>query len=206
MIKRALISVLLASAIAACGNAPPAPVDRFYRLQATPLAAATTLPVRIEVRQISADSLYAERAIVFSERSDPRQLRQYHYHLWLYPPAQLVRDHLRASLDGGRTASTGGPAPLAFDARIVAFERVVDGAAGSAGAARAALEVSLSAGGTPLLNKRYEAEYAAGDGSMSAFSAAMEQALGKIYAEVARDAGALERPGAVRPTSGKTGL
>ena len=150
---------------AACGSAPPAPVDRFYRLQADGTAAAL-LP--FEVRSVRADSLYAERPIVFSPADDPRQLRQYHYHLWFYPPAQAVKEHMLASMDG---AARGG---LTLEARIVAFERVLDGGNGRA---VVALDVSLGGEKGVLLQKRYRREQPAGDDSFSAFAAATEKAL-----------------------------
>lgn len=160
-----------------CGSNPPAPSDRFYRLQADvmePLA-----PVRIDVRSVRADSLYAERPIVFVSADDPRQLRQYHYHLWLYPPAQSVREHMRASL--GRVDVK---APLSAEVRITGFERVVDG---KTSLARAALDISVSGTTGTLLEKRYQATRSAADDSFSSFTAAMEKALQQIYAELLRD-------------------
>lgn len=168
--------------LAGCGSAPPAPTDRFYRLQVAPTG--STGP-GIDVRQVRAESLYAERPIVFVRADDPRQLRQYHYHLWLYPPAQTVRDQLRASLGTG----TGtGKATMALDARITAFERVLDGAGSRA---QLAIEVTVSGEKGVLLEKRYQASQAAGDDSFSAFAAAMEAALKQVSAEIRQDTAAL---------------
>ena len=179
MLSRALaVSVVLL--LAACGSAPPAPVDRFYRLQADGAAAA--LPP-FEVRSVRADSLYAERPIVFSPADDPRQLRQYHYHLWLYPPAQAVKEHMLASMDGGQPRSG-----LTLEARIVAFERVLDSGNGRA---VVALEVSLGGEKGVLLQKRYRREQPAGDDSFSAFATATEKALQAIYGELRQDIGDL---------------
>jgi len=189
--RRILLALLLPGLLVACGSAPPAPVDRFYRLQAEPLAGATLPAAGLRVGEVHADSLYAERPIVFVRADDPRQLRQYHYHLWLYPPAQTVRDHLRASL--GEAAP--GSAPLAVEARIVAFDRIVDDKHGSA---RAALHVTVSGAAGTLLDATYRAEAAASADSFSAFGAAMEAALRQIYAELLRD---LAQAGAGRPAS-----
>lgn len=167
--------------IAACGSTPPAPTDRFYRLQAESTAAA--LPP-FEVRSIRADSLYAERPIVFSPADDPRQLRQYHYHLWLYPPAQAVREHMLASM-GGVQARSG----LTLDARIVAFERVLDSGNGRA---VVALDVTLGGERGVLLQKRYRREQPASDDSFSAFAAATEKALQAVYGELRQDIGSLD--------------
>lgn len=189
MIRQGLLLLALGLLLAGCGSAPPAPVDRFYRLQASVLPAAASLPATLEIRNVRGDSLYAERPIVFSEASDARQLRQYHYHLWLYPPAQMVRDHFRASLAGAAETASGAKPVLHLDARIVGFERVLNGKASTA---QAALEVSVFSGDRLLLGKRYSAMQAAGDESFSAFSAAMELALNQIYGEMLGDIGKLD--------------
>lgn len=183
MIRKFLVpSLLLSLALAGCGSVPPAPVDHFYRLQA-PTPSTTTAVANIEVRRVQADSLYAERPIVYSEAGNQRQLKQYHYHLWLYPPAQMVRDDLRAQLP---KANIGSKTALVVDARIVAFDRIVSGTGSTA---QAALEVTVSSSeGKPvLIGKRYQAELASSDNSITAFVVAMEGALAKIYVELQRD-------------------
>lgn len=163
--------------LAGCGSAPPAPADRFYRLQ-TP--APVQLREAVVLRSVRAESLYAERPIVFVRSDDPRQLRQYHYHLWLYPPAQAVREHLAAGVGNGADKSG-----VQLDVRIAAFERVLDGGASKA---HAALDVTAtSAAGALLFEKRFQATQAANDESFSAFAGAMEQALQRIYGELAQD-------------------
>ncbi|MBK8523386.1 MAG: membrane integrity-associated transporter subunit PqiC [Betaproteobacteria bacterium] len=173
-------ALLLIFTLAGCGSVPPAPADNFYRLQ-TPAASATNLSVAVEIRRVQADSLYAERPIVYSEAGNLRQLRQYHYHLWLYPPAQMLRDALRSQLP---TPATASGKTVTLDARIVAFDRVVSGSNSSA---QAALEVTVTSGNQTLIEKRYQAEQASSDATLTAFVVAMEGALGRIYAEVARD-------------------
>jgi ABC-type uncharacterized transport system auxiliary subunit len=171
--------------LSACGSVPPAPIDRFYRLQPVSVSSvAKSLPGAIVVQPFRADSLYAERPIIYSEEASARQLRQYHYHLWLYPPAQLVREHFTSSL--GRTLDlTGGDsAPNVLDGRVTGFERVLSGKSSKA---VVALELRLQAGGKTLLSKTYQAEQPAADESLGAFAVAIEQALGKIYAEFLAD-------------------
>jgi len=163
--------------LAGCGSAPPAPVDRFYRLQPPNVGQPQG---KVTLRSIRADSLYAERPIVFVRADDPRQLRQYHYHLWLYPPAQAVREHLSSSLGVGAERNA-----IQLDVRIAAFERIVDG---SGGKAHAALDITATnPAGAKLFEKRFQATQAAGDDSFSAFTAAMEQALQRIYGELAQE-------------------
>lgn len=171
--------------LAACGSVPPAPIDHFYRLQATPLSAtAKAQPGAIAVTHFRADSLYAERPIIYTDETSLRQLRQYHYHLWLYPPAQIVQRHLAASL--GNVLDLGGDSTAAnvLEGRVVGFERVL---AGKSSKAVVALELSLTSNGKTRLSKSYQSEQLATDDSLGAFAVAMELALAKIYAEFLAD-------------------
>jgi ABC-type uncharacterized transport system auxiliary subunit len=185
--QHATLSTLLTYSLllAACGSVPPAPTDRFYRLQPVKLAAAArAVPGAIAVQPFRADSLYAERPIIYSEETSLRQLRQYHFHLWLYPPAQMVHGHFVASLGSALDFSGSSNAPNVLDGRILNFERVVSGKNSKA---VVALELRLISGGKQLLNTIYRAEQPAADESLGAFAVAMEQALGNIYAEFLAD-------------------
>jgi ABC-type uncharacterized transport system auxiliary subunit len=167
--------------LSACGSVPPAPIDHFYRLQATPVSAATkAFSGAIAVLPFRADSLYAERPIVYAEEANLRQLRQYHYHLWLYAPAQMVQRHLVASLGTALDLSGDSTAANVLEGRVVGFERVL---AGKNSKAVVALELTLTSSGKTRLSKTYQAEQLATDDSLGAFAVAMEQALAKIYAE-----------------------
>jgi uncharacterized lipoprotein YmbA len=171
--------------LSGCASVPPAPVDRFYRLQSVSVSSAVSLlPGAVVVQPFRADSLFAERPIIYSEEASQRQLLQYHYHLWLYPPAQLVREHLTSGLGGALDLTGGDSAPNVLDGRVVRFERVVSGKNSKA---VVALELRLQAGDKVLLSKNYQAEQSAGDESLGACVEAMEQALGKIYAEFLAD-------------------
>lgn len=175
--KQVFLAAALAITLAGCGSAPPAPTDRFYRLQAAPIGGNTSVP-KHTLRSVRAESLYAERPIVHVRSDDPRQLRQYHYHLWLYPPADTVRDFLTTSLGSRRE---GG---LQLDVRINSFERVIDG---TASFAQTELQVVASGPGGIVFERRYAAKEAARDDSFSAFAAAMESALGTISKQLAGD-------------------
>ncbi|MBK7565144.1 MAG: membrane integrity-associated transporter subunit PqiC [Propionivibrio sp.] len=180
-----LSTVSLLVLITACGSVPPAPTDRFYRLQPVQVPSApVALSGAVAVHAFSADSLYAERPIIYSDEASQRQLRQYHYHLWLYPPAQLVRENFLASLGGALNLAGDGQAPNVIDGRIVNFERVLSG---RNSAAVVALELSLKTDGKTRLQKTYRAEQRASDDTLGAFAVAMEQALGKIYTEFLAD-------------------
>ena len=172
--------IVLSLMLGGCGSVPPAPTDRFYRLQ--PLGTSPTAKVLsgvVDVQDFRADSLYAERPIIYSEEGSLRQLRQYHYHLWLYPPAQMVQAHFVASLRGALDLSGGRAAPNVLNGRVANFERVVSGRNSKA---VVALELRLRVGDKLLLCKTYQAEQFASDDSLPAFAEAMELALAKIYA------------------------
>lgn len=173
--------------LGSCGSVPPAPIDHFYRLQAMPVSATTkALPGAIAVLPFRADSLYAERPMIYTDEASLRQLRQYHYHLWLYPPAQMVQRHLVASLGTALDLSGDSAAANVLEGRVVGFERVLSGKNSKA---VVALELSLTSGGKTRLSKAYQAEQAAMDDSLGAFAVSMEQALAKIYAEFLVDLG-----------------
>jgi len=171
--------IVLSLLLGGCGSLPPVPTDRFYRLQPLGVShAAKVLSGVVDVQDFRADSLYAERPIIYSEEGNLRLLRQYHYHLWLYPPAQMVRSHFVASLGGALDLSGGRAAPNVLNGRVANFERVVSGKNSKA---VVALELHLLAGGKLLLYKTYKAEQLASDDSLTAFAEAMELALAKIY-------------------------
>ena len=96
----------------------------------------------------------------------------------------MTQEHFTASVGGVLDLSGGSTATHVLDARVVAFERVLSGKTSKA---VVALELRLLSEGKPLLNKIYRAEQAAADESLSAFAAAMETALGGIYAEFLAD-------------------
>ena len=175
--------------LSACGSVPPAPIDHFYRLQPSVVSpAAKVLLGAITVSPFRADSLYAERPMIYTEEASLRQLRQYHYHLWLYPPAQMVQRHLVASLGNALDLSGDSAAANALEGRVVGFERVLsESASKPASKAVVALELTLTSSGKTHLSKTYQAEQLASDDSLGAFAVATEQALAKIYAEFLAD-------------------
>ena len=178
MIRSLLLALVASLWLSACGSVPPAPVDRFYRLQPVTVSSpGKALPMTVQ--PFHGESLYAERPVVYAQASSPRQLRQYHYHLWLYPPARIVQEHLTASLGQALDLSGRDPSAPALEGRVLGFERVVDGGASKA---VVALELRLVSGGRVIVSRRYQAEQRASDDSLDSFVAAMEQALGEIYA------------------------
>lgn len=187
-------AIVLGLALAACQTAP-APEDNFYRLLPVTVAPELPQPVRqggMAVEVLRADSLYSERAVVYADADHPRLLKQYHYHLWLYPPGQLVQEQLVASLrrsNPGAAVVQGeraAPARYTVTGRVLRFERVV---APEGATAVVELELALESGdaAAPLLRRTYSAEAAAPRATVGGFGEAMEQALERIYSAFAAD-------------------
>jgi len=180
MSRRLALVFAICAGLTACGNVPPAPTEQFYRLQ------GVSVPDRVpaaalEIGRFSADSIYAERPMVRGDADDLRAVRQYHYHLWLYPPAQLVREHLAQAL-GARLSDF---AERRIEGRVLRFDRI-----GSGASAYAVVELELSVvvhGREVVFVQRYaQKEAVAGDG-VRAHVQATEVALAKIYARFLAD-------------------
>ena len=185
MTRLSFLILALSLWLGACGSVPPAPVDRFYRLLPVMVpASGKALPVTLQ--PFLGESLYAERSVVYAQTANPRQLRQYHYHLWLYPPAQMVESNLMDSLTQAFDFSRSKESDNVLEGRVLGFERVFSGKSSKA---VVALEMRLVASGRVLTNKVYKAEQTAADDSMGAFVEAMERALAKIYNELLTDLG-----------------
>ena len=104
---RGFIAVALLSGLAACGSAPPAPEDHYYRLQATYAGTqpmTNPLPGTLEVERFVADGLTSERGLVYSDPATPNQVKAYHYHFWIKPPTVMLRDQLVAFLREAKAA------------------------------------------------------------------------------------------------------
>lgn len=174
MSRRLALVFAICAGLTACGNVPPAPTEQFYRLQAVSVADRAPEAV-LAVGRFSADSIYAERPMVHGDADAPRVIRQYHYHLWLYPPAQLVREHLAQAL-GARLADFE---ERRIEGRVLRFDRI-----GSGASAYAVVELELSVvnGREVVFVQRYaQKEAVTGDG-VRAHVQATEVALAKIYA------------------------
>lgn len=193
----ALIVALLLGLLGGCAQQPPVPEDRFYRLAATQMTPdATTVAGTLAIRRFDSDGLHSGRAILYSDREQPLQLRQYHYHFWLDAPPRLIQQHMIAALrhaDVTELVVEYAP-PLAADYTVAGtirrFEEVKDG-----GASRAAVELELqlisARRGTPLLVKDYHAEMTANSPQMHDVAAAFGHALSQIYSQFIADARSL---------------
>lgn len=191
--------------VTGCGSAPPVPVERYYRIGvAAPTAlSAPALPGLLAVAPLQSDGLHSERALLYADQGQPRELRRYHYHHWVDSPPRLLQEQLVAYLRQARAAATVLPDDPRLPAehrvigRLVRFERL-----NNAERALAAVELELGVehkgSARPVLLRRYSAELPARDGSVAAVVEAFEQAVGDVYGRFLSDLVAAGRasPGA----------
>jgi ABC-type uncharacterized transport system auxiliary subunit len=99
--QRALALALLL----ACAG-PPAPYDRYYRIE-TPVPAARPAPVFegiVEVDRFRADALTGGLRIVRREHAAAGELLPYSYHQWADPPTILLQTRLAEFLRAAQAA------------------------------------------------------------------------------------------------------
>jgi len=184
------LAVMAVVGLAACASAPPVPEDMFYRLQAVPARAAFAQPVFkgvLEVERFSADGLTAGRPIVYSDRDNPNQLREYHYHFWTQSPTIMLRDelvnYLRALKVADRvvTPEVRALPNHVLTARIKRLERVI----GKPAATLLEVEIAVRAEATDKLEflETYRAETAPRGTGMIDVVEALNEGLSIIFAD-----------------------
>ena len=149
------------------------------------------LPGVLEVERFVADGLTAGRPIVYSQSGQPHALHEYHYHFWVEPPTVLLRDQLVAQLRAAKVAKAVVTPEMRVDpdyvltGKITRLERVVGAAP------RAVVELELAVrqtGGDRLaFLQTYRVEEAVAADSVAAAVAAINKALGAIYARFTAD-------------------
>lgn len=187
----------MALLLAGCGSVPPVPDFSYFRLPdaapATPFAGARAAgPVL--VAGFSAEGVHAEQAVLHALDPGARELRAYHYQMWVESPTQLLRRRLIAHLRSAgfdpvlAEASPGGRASLRIAGSIRGFERVPLAAGGFKASVRLALS-ARAAGGTLLVDREFAAEApAAGPDFMAtidAFGVAVDMVFDEFQAALA---------------------
>lgn len=195
MSLRSLVFALcLASGLLACQSVPPVPEWQYYRLYLPPAAATPSswrLSGEVRVLPLRAEGVYSERALIFSA-DGKRQLQQYHYQYWLYPPAQLIQDYLAAQWrQNGLAAAVlaterSSTAGWQISGRILRFERALPSQT-----ARVELELWLEKNGQQRQRRTYSAEEPLRGSSIAAYVAATETALQRIADEFTRQTASL---------------
>lgn len=198
-----LLAVLLAVILLTGCAAPPVPPERFFRLQ-DPVdvdPAPLTLPGQLVVQEPQVEGIYNERAMIYSQGPDHRELRQYHYKYWLAPPARLVQDYLVVFLRRGASASrvVRGYGDSYTDhmvtGHLLGFEqRLGDGGR----AVRVNMELAVTPPGEerPVFIRRYTENVDVGGNTTTDTVKAFERALHSIASGFATDLTGLARTGA----------
>ncbi len=178
--------------VAACASPSPVPQDNYYRLTVPPPEPGpVVLEGVVEVERFTADRVIAGRPIVYSGRAAPHEVREYHYHFWVEPPAALLRnelvDYLRAA--GAAEAVVTPEMRLRSDyvisGRVRRLERVVGDDPGTL------LELQLSVlrrgDEALLLLETYRVESRDAPESVSAAVLSLNRALTEIFARFVDD-------------------
>ena len=192
--KTRTLLVCLMLATGGCAKAPPVPTDNFYRLPppqaGQPLGAPWSGGILL-VRQLRADGLHSDRALLYSDDAQGLLLKRYAYHLWVDPPPKLVQQQLAAylrAIGAARmvmTVADAAPA-LIVSGRITRFERQEEK---TGVVVHVGLELRLEDDhGRPLLQNDYHADLPAADAGIMATVNTIDKGLNRIYAEFAGDA------------------
>ena len=112
---------------AAAGCSGPAAMVRYYQLAPQVEASGEAAPWTLGVEYLSADSAYEDARMVY--RESRYRLDYYHYHRWTAPPALMVSDVLRRSLQKAGAfarveAGYTSRADVLLRGRLVALEEV----------------------------------------------------------------------------------
>jgi len=177
-----------------CGRSTPVPNDTFYRFAAPRVAKTNAQPLTsgvLLVQTIASDSLYGERALLYSDDSANLTLKRYHYHYWGDAPPRLLRQQLVQYLRAAKAApivvsELDGEADHIVRGRIKRFEHVL----GKEGAlARVALELRLEdRGGHTLLLKDYQVDKLAAEQDVASVVAAFDDAVNEVFGQFLADA------------------
>ncbi len=106
--RKFFILAIIAAGLSGCAQ-PELPVDHFYRLDVAVPEKVFSTPLIdgvVEVGKFSAYGLVARRAIVYSAKNLPLELRDYNYHFWTAPPPIMLRDQLVEYLRAAAAAKT----------------------------------------------------------------------------------------------------
>jgi uncharacterized lipoprotein YmbA len=104
------------------------PVTHRYQVVGTPVAADLPPDAKIELRTVGGAEPYQDTGIAY--QTSLYRLDSYHFHRWVEPPTDILREHLRQILYRPSNLGSQEPnaKPLLLDARIQAFQEVDEGA------------------------------------------------------------------------------
>ncbi|OOZ44691.1 hypothetical protein BOW37_05260 [Solemya velum gill symbiont] len=187
--------MLLASFLTACvSSLSPVPEDRYYRLSevAGKSLGRASLGGVLAIGTIENAGVYNERAILYSESTEPAKLQRYHYHFWTDAPPRLIQDHLAVYLRKASVANTvvndRGEVDWShlLSGKLRRFERIMDGS-GSRVAVDMEFRLMHNHSRKALLVKDYDVEVEVAGDTVNDAVEAMTRALESIYGQLLAD-------------------
>jgi len=186
----AAIALLMLGLAGCFGGGDPPPRDRYYRISVSPPDPAPA-PLGVlssgvlSVTPLDADGLLRERPVLYSRSGQGQQVEQHDYHYWSDPPTRMLQGEIARYLKQSGLARTVVTPELRIRpdfeiiGRVNRLERVLGD-----GPPRVVAELELAVIDTTkdrvVINQRYRAEVASGNGSVAAAVLAINEALGKI--------------------------
>lgn len=177
-----------------CQAAPPVPSDKYFRLEAIQGGEErrAILSETLYIAPLRAEGPYAERAMLYATAEQPRLLQQYHYQHWSEPPALLLQEHLRTSLEKLAIAPHVTDIPIGsgvgylLNGKILRMEKIIEG---DSAKAVVSLHLAMQKKKTfgILFEQNYTEEVSLTDMSQNAYVVATELALKKIYENFCKD-------------------
>lgn len=200
---RPFLPLLLIAMLSACvAQQAPVPQENYFRLEANVAngasgansdKAARLTDGLLMVEELRADSVHAERALIYSDDKAHRKLKLYNYDFWSDPPTRLIQGYLVQRLRAASVASQvmrydiNDSADLYLGGRVERFAQLINGNQASV---EVELELRLSVAGErrPLLLQSYAATVAIRGTDPADTVAGYEQALNRIIARFLADA------------------
>ncbi len=180
----------------------PAPSDQFYRLAPTAPTAPETAAVAgharpllegtLSVDRISGDALQQRRPLVFTSHQQPHVLMQHRYHYWSDVPTVGIQKQLASFLRSARVADVvvTPEQRVRIDYQVTGHIERLERVLGE-GRPEAVVELELALAAPRdsrlLWTGRYRAEREAESTSVADGVAAINAALGEIFARFAED-------------------
>ncbi len=186
------LSLSVVALVAACAPQPPAPQDRYYRIDVEhPATGSLQIPGTLEMGPFSAEGLVAGRAIIHVESEGATTLQEYNYDFWAEPPGIMIRDELMSYLRSAAAAATIVTPEMRADADYVLSGRVsrLEMVRGPTPKAYVELEIAVTreSNGKVRLVKSYGLSVAAADGTVKAAVDAANQGISAIFDQFLKD-------------------
>ncbi len=186
-----VLGVVALGLVGACATPPPAPEDKFYRLDT--IAAepgAVALDGVLEVDRFVASGSLANRPLLFSEPGS-NAVSEYHYHFWIEAPPIMLQSALVSYLRSAKVAKRVVTPEMRVRPDYTIMGRVlrletVRGAQPS-GAVTFELTLRREADGELMVLGEYRSEVRSATNGISTDVAAIEKAVDDAFARFTAD-------------------